>query len=288
MRIACARYNTHTTDQPLRSWWVTLPFSSYPPTPPQVGVIGGGAWGTALAAHVARMGHDTVLWAIESDVVDDINNAHENKRYLAGIPLPPSLKANTDLRAVVQHGELIVMVVPTPFVGRTLQPVADAFTPDKIMVSCTKGINTETLETVNQVDVVCCGGWVWCIVVGGCGVLWWIKACRQVHDDSVLCNLYVCVQHALGWWCSEYSHSQPCATMYTCLQPCTRVHNHVHVFTIMHPHTHPTLHTPTGSLQGASPCLSCTTRLPERPLLCQGGGYRPPTTHRSDRGIPQH
>lgn len=97
------------------------------------------------------MGHDTVLWAIEQDVVDDVNTVHENKRYLAGIPLPPSLKAHNDLRAVVGHGELIIMVVPTPFVARTLSPVADAFTPDKIMVSCTKGINTETLETVNQV-----------------------------------------------------------------------------------------------------------------------------------------
>ncbi len=203
----------------------------------QVGVIGGGAWGTALAAHVARMGHDTVLWAIESDVVDDINNAHENKRYLAGIPLPPTLKANTDLRAVVEHGELIVMVVPTPFVARTLQPVADAFTSDKIMVSCTKGINTETLETVNQVCVVFVVHWTMKMLLCTGGMTY----------HAIVAQGYTsCITHN-----------------------CTSC-------------------TISGTDQGAPPCLSCTSSLFKWPILCQRGCHRPPSTNRSDSGIPQH
>lgn len=47
-----------------------------------VGVIGGGAWGTALATHAARMGHDTIVWALEKEVADAINTQHENTVFL--------------------------------------------------------------------------------------------------------------------------------------------------------------------------------------------------------------
>lgn len=48
----------------------------------RVAVIGGGAWGTALALHCARMGHDTLIWALEPDVVESINSQHENATFL--------------------------------------------------------------------------------------------------------------------------------------------------------------------------------------------------------------
>lgn len=48
----------------------------------KVGVIGGGAWGTALAMHCARMGHDTLIWALEKEVADAINSQHENTVFL--------------------------------------------------------------------------------------------------------------------------------------------------------------------------------------------------------------
>lgn len=47
-----------------------------------IGVLGGGAWGTALALHAARMGHDVLLWALEPEVVRSVNEEHENKAYL--------------------------------------------------------------------------------------------------------------------------------------------------------------------------------------------------------------
>lgn len=47
-----------------------------------IGVLGGGAWGTALALHAARMGHDVLLWALEPEVVQQVNEEHENKTYL--------------------------------------------------------------------------------------------------------------------------------------------------------------------------------------------------------------
>ena len=86
----------------------------------QIGVVGGGAWGTALASHCARMGHTTLLWARESEVVATINSEHQNHWFLPGITLPEGLKATEDLDEVMDHGEIILMVIPSQFVASTL------------------------------------------------------------------------------------------------------------------------------------------------------------------------
>ncbi|GMH35922.1 hypothetical protein BSKO_03790 [Bryopsis sp. KO-2023] len=118
----------------------------------KVGVIGGGAWGTALGIHCARMGHDTLLWALEKEVVADINgDPRENRTFLAGHKIPDSMRATGDLDAVIEHSKIILMVVPTPFVAKTLEPIASKLKAEQILVSCTKGILNETLETVNEI-----------------------------------------------------------------------------------------------------------------------------------------
>ncbi|KAK9846407.1 hypothetical protein WJX81_003265 [Elliptochloris bilobata] len=119
----------------------------------RVGVIGGGAWGTALARHCAHMRHDTLLWAREPEVVAGVNDpaVKENTTYLKGFKLPEALRATGDLDAVVAHGQLLLMVVPTPFVASTMGAIRDKLRPEQILVSCTKGIVNDTLETVNQI-----------------------------------------------------------------------------------------------------------------------------------------
>jgi glycerol-3-phosphate dehydrogenase (NAD(P)+) len=118
----------------------------------KITVIGGGAWGTALAIHAARMGHDTLLWARETEVVEGINGPDkENKLFLKGFKVPENLKATGDAAAAVEHGELLLTVIPTPFLAVTLKPLKDKFRPDQIIISCTKGIQNETLETPDQI-----------------------------------------------------------------------------------------------------------------------------------------
>lgn len=117
----------------------------------KIGVLGGGAWGTALALHAARMGHDVLLWALEKQVAQHINEDHENKNFLPGFPLPESLRASNDIKQVAAHGEILLMVIPTPFVERTVSQVVDAVRKDAILVSCTKGILNDTLETPNHI-----------------------------------------------------------------------------------------------------------------------------------------
>ncbi|MDB5442284.1 MAG: hypothetical protein JWP73_660, partial [Phenylobacterium sp.] len=62
----------------------------------RAGVIGGGAWGTALAQVCARAGLETVLWAREPDVVADINDHHENRLFLPGVSLDAGVRASHD------------------------------------------------------------------------------------------------------------------------------------------------------------------------------------------------
>lgn len=117
----------------------------------QVGVIGAGAWGMALAIHAARIGHRTVVWARETDVVADINDNRTNSVFLPGFTVPDQLSASADLEKVVAESDLILSVVPTPYVGRVIGSVAHAFREDQVLVSCSKGIENASLETVDEI-----------------------------------------------------------------------------------------------------------------------------------------
>ncbi|WP_290817804.1 NAD(P)H-dependent glycerol-3-phosphate dehydrogenase [Ferrovibrio sp.] len=86
----------------------------------RIGVIGGGAWGTALAALSAEQG-DTVLWARNADVVRSINASHANPLYLPDVKLPANLKATGDL-SELKDCDALVLAVP----AQTLRPFADA------------------------------------------------------------------------------------------------------------------------------------------------------------------
>jgi len=102
------------------------------------------------ALHAARMGHSTQLWARDADTVYSINTVHTNA-MLEGHALPESLCATLDLAAVVEHSELLLLVVPSPYIESVLAPVAQLLSPRHIVVSCSKGILQDSLETVDEV-----------------------------------------------------------------------------------------------------------------------------------------
>ena len=83
-----------------------------------IAVLGAGAWGTALAGHLAQA-HQTLLWARDGALVDTLRKTHENARYLAGVALPKSLQYETDLAAALDHasGEADLVVLATPVAG---------------------------------------------------------------------------------------------------------------------------------------------------------------------------
>ena len=90
-----------------------------------VGIIGAGAWGTALGSALARGGHDVTLWALEDDVVSSINTAHENKRYLPGYDLPSSMRAESDIKAVAAGKEFLILGSPSLYLASTIRRFSD-------------------------------------------------------------------------------------------------------------------------------------------------------------------
>ncbi|GAA4857601.1 NAD(P)H-dependent glycerol-3-phosphate dehydrogenase [Luteimonas vadosa] len=89
-----------------------------------VAVLGAGSWGTALAALIARHGHDTVLWGRDQAAVAAIDAAHENSHYLPGVVLPSSLRATADLGAALRDAGMVLVAVPSHAFTETLHALA--------------------------------------------------------------------------------------------------------------------------------------------------------------------
>jgi glycerol-3-phosphate dehydrogenase (NAD(P)+) len=116
----------------------------------RIAVLGGGAWGTALAIAAIAAGRDTVLWAREDDVVASITETKENKRFLPGMRLPDALRATGSLKDAAA-ADALLLVVPAQVLGefaRTLAPLVTKGTP---LVICAKGIEKQTGRLVNEV-----------------------------------------------------------------------------------------------------------------------------------------
>jgi len=111
-------------------------------------VIGAGSWGTALAGVLADKGYDVVLWSRGAEVAETINFHHENRTYLPGIPLPVGLRASADLGEALEGARLIVAVVPSHAMRETMERAARHVVSDALVVSASKGIEDESLETM--------------------------------------------------------------------------------------------------------------------------------------------
>lgn len=117
----------------------------------RIGVIGAGAWGTALAKHVAGKGFETRLWAYERDVVDAINGKHENPVFLPGVKLPPSLIATGSLTDLTEQSDGILFVVPSHVARPVLREVARSLSTPIPFISATKGVEEDTLHLMTDV-----------------------------------------------------------------------------------------------------------------------------------------
>ena len=115
-----------------------------------IGVIGAGAWGTALAEACARAGRDVTLWALEPDVAEAINTAHENTAFLPGVTL------NAAVRATTEPGDLsdcqaYLLVTPAQHARAALERFAPTIAPAAPVVLCAKGFERGTLALMSDV-----------------------------------------------------------------------------------------------------------------------------------------
>jgi glycerol-3-phosphate dehydrogenase (NAD(P)+) len=115
-----------------------------------VGVVGAGAWGTALAQTVCRAGRGTLMWAREPDVVAEIAASGTNATFLPGVALDPGLQATGDL-ATVAARDIVLMVAPAQHVRAMGSALAPHLAPGKPVVICAKGLEQTTGKPLVEV-----------------------------------------------------------------------------------------------------------------------------------------
>lgn len=113
----------------------------------RIGVIGAGAWGTALAQMLSSDGSAVLLWAYEAEVVSAINQGHINPLYLPSASLAPTIRATGDL-ADLATCEIVLVVTPAQVLGTVLAGLAS---PPRDLVLCSKGIDAASGELMNDV-----------------------------------------------------------------------------------------------------------------------------------------
>ena len=116
----------------------------------KIGVVGGGAWGTALAATAERAGRRVTLWAREPEVVAAIAERHENTSFLPGVSLHPSITATGDL-VEVARADALLLVVPAQYLRATAQALAPVLPEATPLVIAAKGIEMGSGATMGEV-----------------------------------------------------------------------------------------------------------------------------------------
>ena len=114
------------------------------------GVIGGGAWGTAIAQMLTRDGQEVLIWCREPEVAEAINTKHENTVFLPGVPLKPALKATCDL-ADLAGMDAVFAVAPAQHTRTTFKALKGTLRPGTPVVLCSKGIELATGEFMTQI-----------------------------------------------------------------------------------------------------------------------------------------
>jgi glycerol-3-phosphate dehydrogenase (NAD(P)+) len=114
-----------------------------------IGVVGGGAWGTALAQVAARAGRDVTIWAREPEVVDAIS-AGENSVFLPGVPLEPGIRATSNFHSLKSCGALLI-VTPAQHTRSVLDELKREFQTPRAVVLCSKGVEQNSLKLMTEV-----------------------------------------------------------------------------------------------------------------------------------------
>lgn len=114
-------------------------------------VMGAGAWGTALASLLSENGHQVMLWAHEPDVAESVNAAHENRRFLAGVPLHQQLQATSNVEQACTGAEFVLFAPPS-HVLRNVAAQSARWVPQSATIAvATKGIDRERLALMTDV-----------------------------------------------------------------------------------------------------------------------------------------
>ena len=117
----------------------------------QIAIIGGGAWGTALAATARHAGCTTALYASEPEIVAAINAGEGNPGFLPGIALPDGIRASADLGDAIRDAEAVILVVPAQFMRRTVEDLARTIPAGLPIILAAKGVEQKTTALMSEI-----------------------------------------------------------------------------------------------------------------------------------------
>lgn len=115
-----------------------------------IGIIGAGAWGTAIAQAVSNAGKQVTLWSYEADVADAINGERINTTYLPDVVLNDNITAVTDMEQAL-NCDAVLIVTPAQPMGKILEPFAGKIDPQTPLLICSKGIEITSGRLLSQV-----------------------------------------------------------------------------------------------------------------------------------------
>ena len=116
-----------------------------------VTVLGAGSWGTALAVHLGRVGHDVRLWARDRALVDEMAARRVNAAYLPDVPFPENVSVAHGLADALRGAELVVSAVPSHGCRAVMQRASPSLAAHAVIVSATKGLEARTLLRMSEV-----------------------------------------------------------------------------------------------------------------------------------------
>jgi len=116
-----------------------------------VTILGAGSWGTALAVHLGRLGHDVRLWARDQALVADMSSRRANAVYLPDVHVPDTVIVTHALADALRDAELVVSAIPSHGCRSVIRTAAPFLAPRAVIVSATKGIEAGTMLRMSEV-----------------------------------------------------------------------------------------------------------------------------------------
>ena len=113
-----------------------------------IGVLGAGTWGTALARMLAVNGHNVTMWSALPQELIELKNTRKHKN-LPGCTLPESISYTPDIHEICQGRDILLFAVPSPYVRTTARACLPHLAPFQVIVDVAKGIEAGSLMTMS-------------------------------------------------------------------------------------------------------------------------------------------
>lgn len=117
----------------------------------KIAVVGAGAYGTALAAYSANIGHEVKVWCFERNLPEIVKRTGENELYLQGVKLPEQVVFTNDPQEAVASADMVILVSPSAHVRNTSKLISSTISKNALIVSAAKGIEQGTLNLMSQI-----------------------------------------------------------------------------------------------------------------------------------------